>query len=220
MASESRFSRVVSALRIPLMAAAVAGAVLVPTAATMAVAPQPEPFPTKWEFDFKPGPLRLTTMSVDGERQAFLYMTFQVSNYSGQDRMLAPSFDLLTDTGAVVRAGRDVPPEVTRTLIDRLDNPLLEDQLSIVNVLLQGIENSKQGLVVWRFDDAEADELTVFASGFSGEFTPYFTEDPETGERVRHVLRKTRMLRYGAPGDVMDRGSEPFDQTEAGWVMR
>lgn len=191
-------------------------------AAPAAAAPEPEPFPTKWEFDFKPGPLRLTTVTMpDGSNGAYFYLTYQVANYSGRDRVFAPAFDLMTDQGQLIRAGRDVAPDVARTIRERLANPLLEDQFSIVDTLLQGKDNARFGLVIWPAAGLWMDEVSIFASGFSGESTVYFTTEPETGERRRHVLRKTRVLRYPTPGELRPgNGAVGLELGESTWVMR
>ena len=184
-------------------------------------APEPEPVPIRWEFDFREGPLRLATVNVPGVGpRKYFYFTYRVTNFSGQDRMLAPSFEMVTSEGELLRAGRGVPSAVTQELLDRLDNPLLFDQLRIVSTLNQGLEHSRFGLVIWPATDLDVDEVTLFATGFSGENTPYFTEDPETGERVRHLLRKTKMMRYALPGELRGRGALPFDVVESRWVMR
>lgn len=184
-------------------------------------APEPEPVPVRWEFDFREGPLRMAVVDVPGVGpRKYFYLTYRVVNFSGEDRMLAPSFDLVSSEGEVLRSGRNVPTVVTQEIMRRIGNPLLRDQLSVVSTLNQGIEHARFGLVIWPASDLDIDEVSVFASGFSGENAPYTTVDPETGEVVRHLLRKTRMLRYALPGDLVDRGSEPFDLVEARWVMR
>jgi hypothetical protein len=203
---------------VALVAAIAAPAVLAPVAVA---APEPEPVPVRWEFDFREGPFRVASIDVPGiGPRKYFYMTYRVVNFSGQDRMLAPSFDLVTSEGEVLRSGRGVPTVVTRELMARLGNPLLRDQLGMVSSISPGLEHARFGLVVWPATDLDVDELTVFAAGFSGENAPYFTNDPETGEQIRHLLRKTRMLRYASPGEIQGRRDRPFDLTEGRWVMR
>ena len=189
-----------------------------------AAAPEPDPVPTRWEFTFKPEPLRLVRLETEGpegtESAWYAFMTYRVTNTSGQDRMLAPLFELATDKGHVVRSGRGVPAEVTREIMGMIDDPLLQDQLSIVSTLLQGIENTRRGLAVWKLPDTTADEIKIFAAGFSGESEPFYITDPETGERVRKVLRKSRMLRYAMPGVVTDMSTPTPELDEARWVLR
>ncbi len=193
--------------------------VLLPSVAS--AVPEPKPVPVRWEFDFRPEPLRFVRLDVESEGPVwFAFLTYRVANHSGEDRILAPLFELATDEGVVVRSGRGVPVEVTREIMAMLDDPLLRDQLNIVSTLLQGVENTRRGVVVWRLPEGAADELIVFASGFSGESEAFYTEDPETGERVRHVLRKTRMLRYAVPGQLTAYSPPTPELIEARWVLR
>jgi hypothetical protein len=193
---------------------------LLPVSIASAV-PEPNPVPTRWEFEFRPEPLRLVELTdEDGVTAWYAFLTYRVTNTSGQDRMLAPLFELATDKGDLVRSGRGVAPEITQQIMDMLSDPLLQDQLSIVSTLLQGVENTRRGLAIWRVPDITADELKVFAAGFSGESEAFFVTDPETGERVRKVLRKSRMLRYAMPGVISELSSPTPDLAEARWILR
>ncbi|MAY75990.1 MAG: hypothetical protein CMJ31_14980 [Phycisphaerae bacterium] len=200
----------------------VAALAVVAVAVSVSAAPEPEPFPTRWEFDMVPGDLRFTVVEGEnGEPTPVFYLTYAVTNYSSRDRIFAPSFELLTDQGQLLRAGRGVVPEVTRSLLERLDDPFLEDQFSIVDTLRQGRENTRFGLVVWPATDLDIDEITIFAAGFSGESTTYFTNDPESGRRNRHILRKTRVLEYDTPGNLVPTTrTTTIDRSGEAWVMR
>ncbi|MCL4222724.1 MAG: hypothetical protein KJZ65_15300 [Phycisphaerales bacterium] len=184
-------------------------------------APEPDPVPTRWELNFQPGPLRVIRLEggVSGPRHYF-YMTYRVTNHSGNDLIFAPSFDLVTQEGALRRSGRDVPPEVTAHILSMLRNPFLEDQISILGNILQGIENAKDGLVIWPVDDLETDSVTIFVAGLSGENKPYVVQDSQTGRNKRVMLRKTLMLHYETPGTLANRDSTPLDLGESQWVMR
>ncbi|MFG0291768.1 MAG: hypothetical protein ACIAQF_09695 [Phycisphaerales bacterium JB065] len=183
-----------------------------------AAAPQPDAIPSRWEFDFRPGPLRITTIEVEGKGpQAFFYMPYYVENNSGEDRFLAPRFELATEEGDVLRSGGSaVPREVTRAIIERFRNPLLEDEITMLGPILQGPENAREGVVIWPANDLTVDEVTVYASGFSGE-TKQFVR-PDNGEVV--VLRKTRMLRHATPGNIDPSSDQPFRRTVDRWIMR
>lgn len=186
-----------------------------------AFAPEPDPVPRRWEFDIKVGPLRLTTADVPGVgRQPFFYLTYKVVNTTGQDVLLAPSFDLATGDGDLIRAGRDVPTEVTRQVLELLDNPLIQDQIAILGMLLQGEENAKEGVVIWPVPRNQLDGASVYANGFSGETKNVQVPDPASGELKKVALRKTMMVRYATPGELNGRGSAPFEVTEQRWIMR
>lgn len=184
-------------------------------------APEPDPVPRRWQLDVKLGPLRITKVDVPGVGpRAFMYLTYKVTNASGTDVLLAPAWDLATSDGRITRSGRNVPASVTKELIKRLENPYLEDQISIIGVLMQGEENAKDGLVVWSMDDLRVDEVSIFGAGFSGEAKPVEVLNPQSGQHDKILLRKTLMSRYSTPGEIESQGSVPFEPSEVRWIMR
>lgn len=183
--------------------------------------PEPDPLPQRWELVLDLGPMRLITIDVPGVGpQPFFYLTYRVTNNSGQDLQFAPIFDLGNEDGDLVRGGVDVSKYVRDYLDDLLDNPLLEDQISIIGPILQGRENAKDGLVIWRAVDLDADELALYAAGFSGETQIVSFTDPESGEPVELTFRKTYMVRYATPGTIAGRGSRPLEVETQRWIMR
>lgn len=208
-------------LRRVLRAACCVLAVAVWAQTAPARPPEPDPVPRRWQMDVQPGPLRFTTIDVPGRgERSYYYMTYKVTNASGADLLLAPAFDLANEQGVVIRSGRDIPSDVTRALLARLDNPFLEDQIGILGILQQGPENAKEGLVIWPADEIKGEEVVVYASGFSGESRNIESPDPRTGEMKRYNLRKTLMLRYRVPGEIYLRHSDPFELLERRWILR
>mgnify|MGYP006267818355 CR=1 FL=1 len=186
-------------------------------ARAIASVPQPDPLPRRWEFDVEPGSLRVASVDVPGEGpSAFYYMTYKVTNNTGEDRFLAPLFELATDDGDIVRSGLGVPRVVSEELLARQRNELLLDEISAQGMLLQGRENAREALVVWRADDLDVDEVVVYAAGFSGETETI--RRPDTGEEV--VLRKTLMLRHAVPGELNPRSRRPLERTMERWILR
>lgn len=186
-----------------------------------AFAPEPDPVPRRWEFDIKVGPMRLITVDVPGVgRQPYLYLTYKVTNTTGQDLLLAPAFDLATGDGDMARAGRDVPTIVTRQVLELLNNPFMQDQIGILGMLLQGEENAKEGVVIWPLPRNQIDGAAVYATGFSGETKSIEVPDAATGQTKKVPLRKTMMVRYATPGELAGRGSTPFEVLEQRWIMR
>jgi hypothetical protein len=183
------------------------------------LAPEPDPVPRRWQLDAVVGPLRLFQMEVAGEGvKSFLYMTYKVTNSSGQDLLFAPSFELAAGPGVPTKAGRGVPAEVTKALLDKSQNPLLQDQIAIIGQLLQGPENAKEGLVVFALDGLNPKRLTVYAAGFSGETA---TVVPPGGtEKDKVLLRKSLALQYTVTGELLGRGDVPLNLAERRWVMR
>lgn len=214
MPTTSPFPRLVRAVLVLIAAVAGAGAL-------SAMAPEPDPAPKRWELDVVMGPLRVATGEVPGQGlRVFYYQTFQVTNNTGREVFFAPAFELGTERGDVVRAGRGVPGSVVRGLLDRLENPLLMDQYAVIGPLLQGEENAREGLAVWLAPDVNSDEMSVYAIGFSGESEKYVVTDPATGERAEKVLRKTLRLTYCLPGELHNRGATPLEECGRRWIMR
>src|SRR5262245_33207982 len=90
-------------------------AVLFIACAVMAY-PKPASVPNRWELIFEPGDMRLY---VDpSTRQSYWFLTYTVSNRTGKDQLWAPKLVLFTDAGEILDAGRDVPTQVTETLLD------------------------------------------------------------------------------------------------------
>lgn len=206
----------VAALAVAVMAVVVA-------AASAIAAPEPEVVPRRWQLDIRTGDLRVVTLMVSqpGNKEAepqprmFYYLPYTVINKSGEDLLFAPSFELATDEGELMRSGRGVPVEVTRTIIAGLENEFVQDQISIIGQLLQGEENRKDGVVIWPVGELDPTEVVVYAAGFSGETA---TEELPDGRKV--VLRKTLMIRYRVPGTLEGLRSTPLEEVERRWIMR
>jgi len=183
--------------------------------------PEPDPIPSRWEFDIDLGKLRLAYVSdAQGETKAYFYLTYTVTNNTGEDRTFTPQFDLVVGEGDPRQSGLGVPPRVTETLKARLDNPFLEDQVEVLGTLLQGREHAKDSLAIWPAQDLISDELVVYATGFSGESKMITFEDPESGEEREFLLRKTLMVRYDAPGNLSRLGDRPLAARVKRWIMR
>ncbi|MDX9910973.1 MAG: hypothetical protein RBS39_03985 [Phycisphaerales bacterium] len=182
----------------------------------LAAAPEPDPVPRRWQLDFEPGPLRITSVEVPGAGpRAYFYFTYRVTNNTGREQLLAPLFDLASSEGDLRRAGRDVPLFVMQKIQGMLDNPLLEDQVEILGPIQRGPENARDGLVVWPVDDLKIDELVIYAGGFSGESAT--VEVPVPAEEVDAARARTEQ---GEDMDLVARGSD-FRQLEDGsWVKR
>lgn len=187
----------------------------------LAVPPEPDAVPKRWQLDCEVGELRVTTFETkDAGAKAYFYLTYRVVNNSTADQLFAPAFDLMTDDGQIIRSGRDIPAEVTKHVLGLLDEPLLLDQIGIIGPMLQGKENSKRGVVIWPAEQLRSEDLTIFAAGFSGETRAVSTIDTKTGKELKSLLRKTLMLRYKMPGTVDKKGNDPFPLVEQRWILR
>jgi hypothetical protein len=189
---------------------------------TGGMAPEPSAVAKRWQLQVEFGPLRVYSTTTDGGPRTFFYQTYKAVNRSGQDVIFAPSFDLVDSDGTVVRSGRSVPDSVTKALLARLGNPLMQDQIAIMGTIQQGEENAKEGLVIWPCDNFRPGEVNIYAAGFSGETAsvkaPGLKDDK--GKDVYITLRKTRQLTFANPGDLEKRGDNPIESSSAKWIMR
>lgn len=199
---------------------AMSAAVVTLGASLAAMAPEPDPIPRRWQLAVEAGALRVASVEVQGEgTKAFYFMTYKVTNTTDQDLLFTPSFELGTDEGEVLRSGRNVPTQVTKDIMDRLDSPFIQDQTSIVGVLPQGEANAKEGVVIWPVNDLHVNEVTIYGAGFSGETRAVEYKNAK-GETEKALLRKTLMLRYQTPGEIRDMAGRSLELTEKQWIMR
>jgi hypothetical protein len=214
---------------VALFAVSVAALVAAPV---RAAAPEPAPVPKRWQLDIETSPLRLTVVDVPGQGpRAYFYMTFKATNNSASDLLFAPAFEMATDDMIVLRSGRDVPASATAELIERMQNPLLEDQIGVVGTILRGEENAKEGLVAWPMPASFQSEIKIYCAGFSGETAT--VEVPNAASLMasangshtpvkmeKKVLRKTWMMRFQLPGELNPSGGLELQPVESGWIMR
>lgn len=178
--------------------------------------------PRNWTLETDFGPLRVISVQTADGPQVFFYMTYKATNRTGRDLVFAPSFELVQGDGTVITAGRGVPAGLSKTLIERLSNPMLQDQISIIGTIQHGSDNAKEGLVIFPTVSLSPGAVTVYAAGFSGE-TKLIRLPGQTDERGRPVfatLRKSRELKFADPGDLTSRRDLPLDLNEANWLMR
>ncbi len=188
------------------------------TAPSAIAAPEPDPVPRRWQLDVKPGDLRITVVQTKDGPQTYYYMTYLVTNNSGEDVYFAPTFQLYTpDDGQIYRSGRGIPSEVTDHVLAEVDNELVQDDIRVQGPLLQGREYAREGVAIWPAMNLTVDEIMIFATGFSGETKRIVR--PDNGEE--YLLRKTLMLRYSTPGDINPRRRDPIDPVGDGrWILR
>lgn len=183
-------------------------------------APEPRPVATAWEFAFDEGPLRLAWVETPEGARPYVYLTYRVTNFWGNDLLFAPDMTLVTSNNEVLVAGRGVSLAVTEEIMGRLRNPLLESQNSLGGTtVLEGPEHAREGIAIWPATSLNVDEITIFFAGLSGEYESYII-GRDTNDPRRYSLRKTMMLRYATPGDFSRQGSRPFELVEERWVMR
>ncbi|MBX3358146.1 MAG: hypothetical protein KF745_06940 [Phycisphaeraceae bacterium] len=182
-----------------------------------AMAPEPDPVPRRWQLDVAEGPMRVISLSTPGTGpRTYLYFTYTVTNNSPDDQLFAPSFELASTAGDLIRSGRNVPVDVTRQIVESLENPMVQDQIKIIGELRRGEENAKTGVIIFEAGSMAPAELTLYGAGFSGETAKVKTP----GQAEEKTLRKTLMIRYRVPGTLVGQGSTPLEVIEKRWIMR
>jgi len=181
-------------------------------------APEPDVVPSSWELHFQYAKPRIISVTPPGEKdpQLFWYVTYTVTNETGEDQLFIPEIWLLTDGGDLMQANRKVPPAVFRAVKDYLGNPLLESPTQIVGKILQGEDNARDGVAMWPVPGHDVDVMRIFFGGLSGE--THEVKDPGTGET--RVLRKTLMVEFHAPGDASHIRDKQYIKKSQDWVVR
>ncbi|HBZ96610.1 MAG TPA: hypothetical protein DEO57_02050, partial [Phycisphaerales bacterium] len=144
-------------------------AAMLPLQSEAVAHPKPKAVPDRPELNFQPGPLRIFQSPTNG--RWFWYMTYEVSNYTGEDRIWAPTLTLFTDRGEVIESGRGVDRDQVLEIHEHLGQGMLELQHEIIGDLLQGEGNARSGLVVWQAGHTDVHELSLFVAGISSETT-------------------------------------------------
>lgn len=192
-------------------------AIVVGLAGLAAGYPQPRIVTDSWQLDFDYEMPRVITVATEPGQppRTFWYLPYTVTNDTGADQMFIPDVRILTNTGELITAGRDVPPVVFKAIEAEQRNPLLVSPIEVIGRLLQGEDNAKDSVAVWAAPEADVDAVTVLIKGLSGETT--VVKNPETGEDV--VLRKTLKLEFATPGGTAP-GTRPVRFLDSDWVMQ
>ncbi|MSR41740.1 MAG: hypothetical protein EXS10_07545 [Phycisphaerales bacterium] len=170
--------------------------------------------PPSKDLSLTPNAMRVYKDPMSG--QSYAYITFDLENDTGSDRRFAPRFELLTDDGVVLQAGSEVPSKVTRAIKTALGDPLMEDQFQVLGTVLEGKENARRGLIVWRMTETEPTEITVFITGLSrvSDKNPH----PTSGDPL--VRRRTMRVCYLIPGDAVAHTTVSYEPRKTDWIMR
>jgi hypothetical protein len=197
-------------------------------------APQPNQAIVDWQLDFEYRSPKPIYVKVPGETEPQLYwfVVYKVINRTGEDRYFVPDLVLYTSTGQILRAGQGVNVAVYEHIKQMLNEPLLRDNVGMTGKLLQGADNAKLGVAIFRDFDIQAARFDIFVGGLSGEYaivdlpTPIeVTEINEDGEKVevqkdRVILSRTLRLQYGLNAPASDRIRSKPELLKKNWVMR
>ncbi len=192
--------------------------------------PTPRLVTNSWQLEFEYEPPQSINIRLPGEKtkQTYWYMVYTVTNRTGADRRFLPEFVMYTDTGQILRAGKGVPVALFEHIKSEQRNPLLLDMGSVVGKLLQGEDNAKDGVAIWKDFDPKARSFDIFAGGVCGEKVTIDLPTPikrknAAGEVVtkrKVTLLKTLKLTYAIPGEAAARPRTKPQLVRKGWVMR
>lgn len=169
-------------------------------------APEPSDINDSWSFKFKHDhPRPIAVRNLDGEVVWYWYMTYQVQNDTGSDHLFNPQFDIATDDGQIIQGNRGIGPDVFLAIKQRLNNRLLESPVEVTGQFLQGADNARESVVIWKAPAQQVSHLSIFVAGIAGE-----TQRVTTGRTlVVQRLDKNQEL-FNAPLTTeLDRRSTP-----------
>jgi hypothetical protein len=200
-------------------------ALLVPALRTPAA-----PVAADWTLDFTfRDPARIS-IQLPGDRTptTFWYIIYTVTNNTGQEVDFYPTFHLVTASLQVIRGGDGISPTVFDAIRarHRKQYPFLMDPMKVSGKLLQGSDNGRTSVVVFRNFDLAANRFTVYVGGLARETerlaNPLFDKDkPESPSNARFlILRKTLGITYHLPGDPRSRRQAAPQRRQREWVMR
>lgn len=187
--------------------------------------PTPSPYPISWELDFRHAePKRIIVQAAgDPTPVAYWYMTYKVTNNTGQERMFLPMFLMLTDEGRLIRANNGVAPEVFDAIKKRENSRFMERPNAIAGELRVGEDEARESVAIWPEPKARMGRFTIFISGLSGEVAAVKDSD---GQPVKQpdgtpvLLRKTLQLNYHIAGDEVYPGEDEVHTVAHRWIMR
>lgn len=204
----------------PILAAVVILAAFSVTAPALAGKhPEPSIYPIKWQLDFKHGlPKRVVVNDV-----AYWYLTYTVTNDTGQEQIWAPKFDMMTSDGTIVHSDRDIPAEVFDHIFSIEKNRFLQSSNKVSGILHQGPDQAKDGVAIWKEPMPRMGNFKLFVGNLSGEYVILTDDDGKTtkdpdGQPV--IVRKTLELDYVVYGDEFYPQRHEVHELGQKWVMR
>jgi len=192
--------------------------------------PRPSRAPTHWELKFTfHDPQRVwITLPGDDNATLFWYMLYRVENDTGRDVQFFPQVELVSHSLEVIEGGDRISPSVYDAIKERhkVTHPFLLEPRQVTGILLQGEDNARNSVIVFRQFNPRDNDFTIFFSGLSGEIqrlrNPNFDiSEPESDDNPRSfTLRKTLAIRYKLPGDPNTRQIATPVRVGHEWTMR
>ena len=184
------------------------------------------PQPTEWTLEVVFDQPQQISVKVPNhaKKERFWYIILTLTNNSGSDVGFYPSCDLFTDTFQVVPAGIRTQQQVFKRIKLKHQGkyPFLESIDFVEPKFLQGPDNAKDIVIIWRDFDPKAKNIDLLIAGLSNEtvVVDHPTKTDENGQPVKVYLRKTLVLKYAIGGDPTLRQSAKLVFKDKTWVMR
>jgi hypothetical protein len=186
--------------------------------------PEPSKYPISWELKFTHAiPKRIVVDLPDKGAVAYWYLTFNVANLGDSERQFLPTFDLVTNDGAIVHSDFAIPAKVFDAIKSREGNDLLERLPTIAGAIRIGEDQSKDGVAIWPEPKDRMGEFNLFISGLSGEAAQVKDDagKPTTDADGNAItLFKTLELDYVIYGDELYPDKDEVTAKGERWVMR
>jgi hypothetical protein len=181
--------------------------------------PQPSIYPISWQLGFKhSAPKRLVVGS-----DAYWYLTYTVTNKTGQEQMWAPTFEMVDNDGKIVKAGHGISPEAFDKIRAIEKNRFLRPANQTVGELHQGDDQAKDSVAIWKEPNPRMGTFKIYVTGLSGEVVVLKDDDGKDvkdpdGQPV--LLRKTLELSYAVYGDEFYPQRHEVHEMGESWMMR
>lgn len=163
-----------------------------------------------WELDFESKPPRVLDVREGDKISQYTYIPYQVTNNTSEDVNFYPTFHIQGEEGEVVRAS--IYPTVCAQLAKRLGKDVLPSG-KVAGIVEPG--KTRKSLAVFKDIDADADSLTVYVAGLSGDFK---SDKNDQGEHV--PMYRTLKLTYSRPGDAGGRRLAIATLVSSEWIWR
>ena len=218
----------------------------------------PSPIPISWELTFKATPPMRIVVDTGKGLTTYWYVLYTVINNTNQDVDFHPEIvrvnEIETDLTAEQAKNNPgkascittddaivgVHPKVFEAIKNRYakTHPFLTSPVEAIGRLLQGRDNARTSVAIFRDPDPRVSKFTVYVGGLSGEtktvpnprYDPKRAAEKKAGDKNGNeapddnpeffVLRKTLAMPYALPGDLKTRRSATPKPGPITWVMR
>jgi hypothetical protein len=205
-----------SILALGLLASLISLSVAAPVSAKV---PEPSLYPISWELDFKhAAPKRIVV-----DTTAYWYLTYTVTNHTGQEQTWRPDFQMMTDDGKLLKSDHGIGIEVFDKIKATEGDRFLEPATRVAGAIRQGNAQAKDGVAIWKEPNPRMGTFKIFIQGLSGEkaaLTDEDGKDMKDADGLPVFLRKTLELDYQIYGDEFYPDRHEVHELGHTWVMR